>query len=87
MLYDTARRRNLPVLIAQVALEPTVEVVTAAGHGEPAFRALEMVIGAVLQTGHGVGGAVGFDQLDAAPGSEVGNALRGRLGGGKHKGG
>ena len=87
VLYDTARRRNLPVLIAQVAREPTVEVVTAAGHGEPALRGLDMVIGAMLQAGHGVGGAEGFDKLDAAPGAKVGSGLRRCLGGKKRKGG
>ena len=75
VLGDAARRRDLPILIAQVALEPAVEVVSAAGHGEPALRTVDVVIGAVLETGHGVGGAKGFDKLDAAPGSEVGNGL------------
>ena len=75
MLGDAARRRDLPILIAQVALEPAVEVVSAAGHRKPALRGLDMVIGAVLQAGHGVGCAEGFDKLDAAPGAEVGGGL------------
>ena len=54
VLYHVSCGRDAPVLIAQVSLEPAVEVVPGAGHGEPAFRAADMVEGSVLEPRHGV---------------------------------
>ena len=68
--------RDAPVFVAQVSLEPGVEVIAAADHGKPAFRAVDIVKGTVLEASHRIRCTEGFHDLDAAPGSEVRSGLR-----------
>ena len=71
VLGDLSRRRDLPVFVAEVALEPLCEIVAAASHRKPAFRSAYILIGAVFETRHQIGGSEGLDQLYAGPGSEI----------------
>jgi hypothetical protein len=71
VLDHITSRRDVPILIAEVSLEPAVEIVATAGHKEPTFSGTHVFKGTVLGTGHKVRGAKGFYKLDAAPGSKV----------------